>query len=591
MERRLAAILAADVAGYTALMGADEAGTLRRFTDLRQEFIEPLIEEHRGRVVKLMGDGLLVEFASVVDAVTCAIAWQNGLAERDESAEKKGLLRFRIGINLGDVIVDGSDIHGDGVNIAARLEALAEPGGICLSDDAYRQAKGKTETGFEDLGEQELKNVAEPVRVYRVAGSSAGPAGSAPAKDEMPVPDKPSIAVLPFDNLSADPEQQYLVDGIVEDIITELSRFRNLFVIARNSTFAYKGKAIDIRQVARDLGVRYVMEGSVRRGGSRVRIVCQLIDSEAGSHVWAEKYDRDLHDVFALQEEITRQVIGNIAPQIELAELERSHRLSHDDLTAYERALKAQALYYEAIQTGSAALNDQAIQSAEAALALDPRSSHALWITGLAYLFNHLFRWSDDPQSDLKRAEEIASRFAEVDQSNAKSHILRGWVYQFYNDHDSALMEYRRAQELNPNSTLTLLTAAWGKSLMGLTDEAKQDAHLALRLSPHETNFWLGEAYLALTQACFAEGDYEVALEWGLKSVHAGGSAPIRRALVASAYGHLGNPSAARPHIDVLRSKAPEFLSALLNGDYRLYKGSEHNQMVVEGLKLAGASN
>jgi adenylate cyclase len=282
VERRLAAILAADVVGYTALMGKDEAGTLRRLTDLRQQVLEPLIAEHHGRIVKLIGDGLLVEFASLIDAVSCSVAWQAAVEEHEaEQAEGCGL-SFRIGVNLGDVIVEGGDIHGDGVNIAARLEALAEPGGICLSDDAYRQARGKTQANFEDLGEQSLKNVAETVRVYRVKTAASGTIAAKLAGKPLPLPDKPSIAVLPFDNMSEEQGQEFFADGITEDLITALSKIRWFFVIARNSTFTYKGKAVEVTQVARELGVRYVIEGSVRKAGNRVRITAQLPAATSG---------------------------------------------------------------------------------------------------------------------------------------------------------------------------------------------------------------------------------------------------------------------------------------------------------------------
>jgi adenylate cyclase len=327
LERRLAAILAADAVGYTSLMGADEAGTLRRFTELRQDVLEPLIAEHRGRVVKLMGDGFLVEFASVVDALTCALAWQAGVAGHQATAADDQRFDFRIGINLGDVIVDGDDIHGDGVNVASRLEGLAEPGGICLSDDAYRQVRGKAEAAFEDLGEQALKNVAEPVRVYRVKTAAHITAEARPAGDALALPDKPSIAVLPFDNMSGDDEQEYFADGITEDLITALSKIRWFFVIARNSTFTYKGQAVEVTQVARDLGVRYVIEGSVRKAGNRVRITAQLIDATTGRHVWAERYDRLIEDIFELQDEMTQTIVGAVEPELSAAERENAVRL------------------------------------------------------------------------------------------------------------------------------------------------------------------------------------------------------------------------------------------------------------------------
>jgi adenylate cyclase len=298
LERRLAAILAADVVGYTRLMGLDEAGTLRRLTDLREKVLAPLIAEHRGRIVKLMGDGLLVEFTSAVDCVVCAMAWQEQVTNAEAVGDVDKRLQFRIGINLGDVIVEGDDIHGDGVNIAARLEGLAEPGEICFSGDAYRQVRGKIEADFEDLGERELKNVAEPVRVYRVRALRSDGASTGRGAEPLPLPDKPSIAVLPFANMSGDAEQEYFSDGITEDIITELSRFDDLFVIARNSTFSYKGKSVRVQEIARDLGVAYVVEGSVRKAGARVRITAQLIEAASGNHIWAERYDGELENIY-----------------------------------------------------------------------------------------------------------------------------------------------------------------------------------------------------------------------------------------------------------------------------------------------------
>jgi len=291
MARRLAAILAADVVGYTRLMGADETGTLRRLIELRLQVLEPLIAEHHGRVVKLIGDGLLVEFASVVDALTCALAWQTAVMERQGEVDEDKQLKFRIGINLGDVIVEGDDIHGDGVNIAARLESLADPDEIWLSGDVYRYAKGKVRAEFEDMGERDLKNVAEPVRIYRIAQGRSGTVASAATTKTLHSAEKPSVAVLPFNNMSGDPEQDYFSDGITEDIITELSRFRELFIIARNSSFSYKGKSTKVQEIGKDLGVTYIVEGSVRKAGNRVRITAQLVEAVSGNHIWAERYD------------------------------------------------------------------------------------------------------------------------------------------------------------------------------------------------------------------------------------------------------------------------------------------------------------
>ena len=310
VERRLAAILAADVVGYSQLMGADEAGTLARLQALRAEAVDPAIAEHNGRMVKLMGDGALVEFGSVVDAVECAVEIQHAVAEAAGEMAADQRIVFRIGVNLGDVIVEGDDIYGDGVNVASRLQEIAEPGGVCISGSVFEQIKGKLDAAFDDMGAQDVKNIAEPVRAYRWAHAVAGPAREAP----LALPDKPSLAVLAFDNLSGDPEQEYFSNGIAEDIITELSKYRSLFVIARNSSFEFKGRAVNVRTIGRELGVQYIVEGSVRRAGKRVRITAQLVEAATGNHVWAERYDRDLEDIFAVQDEVTRAIVTAIEP-------------------------------------------------------------------------------------------------------------------------------------------------------------------------------------------------------------------------------------------------------------------------------------
>ena len=337
VERRLTAILAGDVVGYSRLMGADEEGTLSRLNAHRREFLEPKIADHRGRIVKRTGDGILIEFASAVDAARCAVEIQHGMIERNAPVPQDKRIELRIGIHVGDVIIEDSDIFGDGVNIAARLEGIAQPGGICISDDAYRQVRGKLDVNFQDGGEQELKNIARPVRVYQLQ-----PGGGATEAIALSLPDKPSIAVLPFQNLSGDPEQEYFTDGMVDDITTGLSRIKWLFVIARNSTFTYKGRAVDVKQVGRELGVRYVLEGSVRKAADRVRITAQLIDTATGAHVWAERYDRKSDDIFALQDEIALSVVGAIGPSLRLAEIERVKRKRPDSLDAYDLVLQAQ---------------------------------------------------------------------------------------------------------------------------------------------------------------------------------------------------------------------------------------------------------
>jgi adenylate cyclase len=362
VERRLAAIIAADVAGYSRLMGVDEEGTLAALKAHRKELIDPKVAEHRGRIVKTTGDGALAEFASVVDAARCALEIQRGMAERNTATPEDRRVEFRIGINVGDVIFDEGDIYGDGVNIAARVESLASPGAICLSEDAYKQIKGKLTLDVSDMGEQKLKNIAQSVRVNSVQVDDP------PSRPVLELPDKPSIAVLPFQNMSGDPEQEYFADGLVEDITTGLSRFKWLFVIARNSTFIYKGRPIDIKQVGRELGVRYVLEGSVRKAGGRVRITTQLVEAEDRTHIWAERYDRTIGDIFALQDEITTSTVAAIEPSLRLAEIERAKRKRPENLDAYDLVLRATPFTNTGMPEGAS----QAMPLLERSLMLEP---------------------------------------------------------------------------------------------------------------------------------------------------------------------------------------------------------------------------
>jgi adenylate cyclase len=386
VERRLAAILAADVAGYSRLMGSDEVGTLGALKSLRREVVDPAIASHKGRIVKTTGDGMLVEFASAFDAVTCAMQVQGKMAERNGSSDAQKIT-FRIGINVGDIIIDGDDIFGDGVNLAARVENECVPGGVCLSGSAFDQVRGKTCFVFDDLGERALKNIDLPVRLYaaRVATASltAGAKSSAEGQKPLPLPDKPSIAVLPFQNMSGDPEQEYFADGMVEEIITALSRNKQLFVIARNSSFTFKGKAVDIKQVARDLGVRYVLEGSVRKSGNRIRITGQLIDAASGAHLWADRYDGAPEDVFDLQDQVAASVVGAIDPSMTRAEIERVSRKPLGSLEAYDYWLRGRAAHWQYTRESI----DQAIGLYEEAIKLDPQFAlaHATLGTALTH--------------------------------------------------------------------------------------------------------------------------------------------------------------------------------------------------------------
>ncbi len=385
VERKLAAVLAADVAGYSRLMGADEEGTLARLKAHRAEVIDPKIAEHRGRVVKTTGDGILIEFSSVVDAVRCATEVQRAMAERNAEIPDVKRIEFRVGINLGDIIIDGSDIHGDGVNIAARLEGIANPGTTYISDSSYQQVRDKLAIDFEDMGEHQLKNIARPVRVYRVQLGGT-PANESPT---LALPDKPSIAVLPFQNMSGDPEQEYFADGIVEEIITALSRMRWLFVIARNSSFVYKAKAIDVKQVGRELGVRYVLEGSVRKAANRVRITGQLVDTTKGAHLWADRFDGGLDDIFDLQDQVTASVVGAIAPTLEKAEIERAKRKPTESLDAYDYYLRGMANVH--LWTKEA--NSEALRLFYKAIELDPDFASAYGMAAWCYAWRKWNGW------------------------------------------------------------------------------------------------------------------------------------------------------------------------------------------------------
>ena len=396
--RRLAAILAADVAGYSRLMGADEEGTLERLKALRRELLDPKIAEHHGRIVKTTGDGLLVEFASVVDAVRCAVAVQQAMPERNTGVAADSRIELRIGINLGDVIVEGDDLYGDGVNIAARIEALADAGGVFVSNTVHDQVRDRLPFLFEDLGEQQVKNIARPVRVYRVrdAGRRLPGAHRRQARQAgPPLPDKPSIAVLPFANMSGDPEQEYFADGMVEEIITALSRIRWLFVIARNSSFTYKGQAVDVKQVGRELGVRYVLEGSVRKAGGQVRITGQLIDALSGTHVWADHFDGSLEDVFELQDQIALSVAGVIEPALQAAEIRRSTARSISDVTAYDLYLRALAAFFPVTKEGVI----EARRLLEQAIAIDPHYAPALSWAAHCHLRLVIEGWAEESET------------------------------------------------------------------------------------------------------------------------------------------------------------------------------------------------
>jgi TolB-like protein/class 3 adenylate cyclase len=433
VERRLAAILAADVAGYSRLMGANEEGTLVQLKTVRKALVDPTIAKHRGRIVKTTGDGMLVEFASAVDAVRGAVEVQRSMAEQNASLPQDQRIEFRIGIHVGDIIIDDNDIFGDGVNVVARLEGIAEPGGICVSNDAYRQVRGKVEIVCDDMGPQPLKNIAEPMQVWRVRligqNYPTGQSGStANERQALPLPDKPSIAVLPFQNMSGDPEQEYFADGVVEDIITALSRFKSLFVIARNSSFTYKGKAVDIKQVGHELGVRYVLEGSVRKAAGKVRITGQLIDAATGSHLWADKIDGSLEDIFDLQDQVTARVVGAIAPKLDNAEIERASRKPIENLDAYDCVLRGKAFARYAGHEE----NNEALRFFYRAIELDPRMASACGLAADRYVVRKTNGWFIDKERDYAEARSLAERAVFLGQEDAVALSRAAMVYTFY---------------------------------------------------------------------------------------------------------------------------------------------------------------
>jgi TolB-like protein len=512
VERRLTAVLAADVAGYSLLMGRDEEGTLAKLKSFRKSLVDPAIAEHRGHIVKTTGDGMLVAFASAVDAARCAIKVQRDMAEQNDGVPQERRIEFRIGIHVGDVIIDENDIFGDGVNIAARLEGIAQSGGVCISDDTYRQIRGKLDIVFDDMGPQVLKNIAEPMRAWRMQIANVSRDTSAKSRQPLALPDKPSIAVLPFQNLSGDPEQEYFADGMVEDIITALSHFKSLFVIARNSSFTYKDKAVDIKQVSRELGVRYVLEGSVRKAGNRVRIAGQLIEATTGGHLWADKFDGALEDVFGLQDQITTSVVGMIAPTLEHAEIERARQKPTDRLDSYDCYLRGMAL---ANQRGSLA---EAQTFFRKAFEQDPEYG-AAYVMAAYTLVRQQGTWGVPLTAEMRteaiRLANLASTFGRNDAfALARSGHILTYLGREY-DRGASMVE--QAIALNPN-----LAVAWFcrgfVALMGCDPErAIESFDRIIRLSPLDPSriwAWNGSSF-----AHFHLGRYEEGRALAMKSI------------------------------------------------------------------------
>ena len=478
--RRLAAILAADVAGYSRLMGADEEGTLERLKALRHELLDPKIAEHHGRIVKTTGDGLLVEFASVVDAVRCAVAVQQAMPERDTGLGAESRIELRIGINLGDVIVEGDDLYGDGINIAARIEALADAGGVFVSNTVHDHVRDRLPFTFEDLGEQQVKNIARPVRVYRVRDLVAAKASAQPV---LPLPDKPSIAVLPFANMSGDPEQEYFVDGMVEEIITALSRIRWLFVIARNSSFTYKGQAVDVKQIGRELGVRYVLEGSVRKAGMQVRITGQLIDALTGTHLWAGRFDGSLEDIFELQDRVAVSVAGVIEPALQAAEMRRSIERPTPDLGAYDLHLRALAVFFPQTKERIFAT----LRLLEQAIAIDRHYGPALSWAAICHMQLVTNGWAEAPETSRRKAIDLARQALQVGENDPAILANAAFVLaQFGEDIGAMIGLVDRALALNPGYARGWFVSGLLRVFAGEHDLAIEHLEASLRLSPRE---------------------------------------------------------------------------------------------------------
>ena len=578
--RRLAAILAADVAGYSRLMGADEEGTLERLKAHRRELIDPKIAEHRGRIVKTTGDGVLVEFASVVDAVRCAADVQRAMVERNAGEAMEGRIEFRVGINLGDIIIDGDDIHGDGVNIAARLESIAEPGGICISEDAHRQVQGKVGIEFTDGGEQSLKNIAKPVRIYRARLD-----GKATPRPTLALPDKPSIAVLPFQNMSGDPEQEYFADGMVEEIITALSRFRQLFVIARNSSFTYKGRAVDVKQVGRELGVRYVLEGSVRKAATRLRITGQLIDTSTGAHLWADRFDGGVDDVFDLQDRITTSVVGAIAPKLETAEIERVKRKPTDNLSAYDYFLRGRANHNQ--QYGNRDANDEALRLFNRAIDLDPEFASAYAMAAYCYAVRKFSGWRIDPALEIAEGVRLARRAIELGQDDAVALADAGIVLAHLGrDLDAGIALTDRALVLNPSFARAWWVGGWLKIWVGEPDAAIERFTRAIRLSPLEPH--MARMQNGMAHAHFFAGRYGEACLSAANVLHDHPDFHDGLRIAAASNALAGRLEQAQKAIARLRQLDPTLRIATLREIQGPYRRAEDIATYEEAMRKAG---
>jgi len=589
VERRLAAVLAADVAGYSRLIGADEEGTLARLKAVRKAIVNPAIASHRGHIVKTTGDGILIEFASAVDAVRSAVEIQRSMAEQNAAVPPDQRIEFRIGIHVGDVIFDDNDIFGDGVNIAARLERIAEPGGVCISDDAYRQVRGKVEITCGDMGQQSLKNIAEPMRAWRVrlTGQTPSAVKSSSALSQarvLPLPDKPSIAVLPFQNMSGDPEQEYFADGIVEDIITALSHFKALFVIARNSSFTYKGRAVDVKQVGRELGVGYVLEGSVRKAANRVRITGQLVDTATGTHLWADRFDGGLGDIFDLQDQVTESVVGAIAPAVEKAEIERAKRKPTESLDAHALYLRGSARLY---QFASRQANEEALRLFNSAIELDPDFAPAYGRAAACYAWAKGNSWISVTPNEVAEVTRLAQRAVELGKDDAIALAASGWALAYVvRDLGAGAAFIDRALVLNSNLAEAFFCGGWAKNWLGEPEAAIERFARAIRLSPLDP--WVIGMRVGTAHAHFFLGRYDEATSWAAMALQDNPDLPPGLRIDAASNAMAGRPVQAHKAIDRLRQLNPALRVSNLKDVLGPYQHAEDLARYEEGLRQAG---
>ena len=571
-------------------MSTDEAGTLACLNTLHKELVQPKIKEHKGRVVKLMGDGLLAEFPSVVEAVRCAATIQDEVANRELELRSGDRIELRIGVNLGDIIVEGSDIFGDGVNVAARLQEVAEPGGVAISQRVNEEVQHRLDWSFKDAGEHHLKNVVQPIRVWHWSSNlERDPSPRARASNNLHLLRKPSVAVLPFENMSGDAEQEYFADGISEDIITALSLWRSFPVIARNSTFAYKGQSVDVRKVAKDLGVRYVVEGSVRKGGNRVRITAQLIDAENGHHLWAERYDRDMADIFDLQDEITARVVASIEPTMQRAEEQRAFQKRPGDLNAWDYIHRASGLKLNSGHGyGTKSANAEARDCLIKALELDPTSAEALAQLAQCEFHDAIQGWSKDTETALDRCLDYARQAVAKDDGNWMAYAVLGLALLFGKGQaDIAVEEVRKAVGLNPSSSLARHCLGCALEFLGEPEEAIPQLRAVFQLDPHYRNAAAAISDLALSNLLI--GNLEEAIDWAKKAASSHPSYVRGRQRLVAALAAAGRRKEARRELEELVQLQPDFSISYMRSTYP-FKKPEHLAILIDGLIAAGLS-